>query len=185
MSLRFPYRVYLNENGVLDKSSFKKLYKNYKKYDTGIIVASDNECDVNLKLKTELIKGEYSVTTIYASIGPSNSPQKVFLVFAKNSVHNLKKSLIELAEKYNRDFITYFNRNSNTYFLIDTKSKTETKLETPMFTDKGYLNYENPEIPFKFNGFADGAVNFDCDKSVYGFNGALCMSRFSDYVVSK
>lgn len=182
MSHRNPYHTYLNEKGELDKSTFKKLFKAYKGCDFGTILCGCDDLNKR-KLKTDFVRNDYSVTEILVTTIPENDIVTCFII---TSFHkNLKEFMIQLAEKYNQDYITYFNRESFKYYLIDNKTKTETELGDSMFTEKGYFNYAVPRNRFKFKDFIYGHAKVDCTKSVYGFNAVMCMCRFDDYVVSE
>lgn len=173
MSAKFHYTTYLKKNK-LDKLTFKKLYNNYDGCDFGTILCGEER----LRLKTELVRMDYSVTEILVTTVPEETIENLFIV--TGFYKNIKEDLIKLAEKYNQNYITYFNRESNTYYLIDIKTKTETKLELPMFDDEGYLNYEVPGNHFKFKDFVYGHTKVDCTKGSYNISTAMCLVYFGD-----
>lgn len=172
------YYNYKNDIAKLDKNimkknipSISKIWKRYKKFDSGIITAYSNGNTENenyekfRELAAVLIGSRYSVTEIMGTRIDNYEEQqetnkKYLIVFDYRNQKTLKQNLIRLGEIYEQDFITFNSVNENTYCIIGTSKKIsanypeyrkEKKLNKLMFSNTGefYSSIEN--LPIIFN----------------------------------
>lgn len=189
------YYNYKNDIAKLDKNIMKmnipllsKIWKRYKKFDSGIITAYCNKntekenYEKFRELAAVLIGSRYSVTQIEGTRIDNEDQQEInkkyLIVFDYRNQKTLKHNLMRLGEIYEQDFITFNSANEKTYCIIGTSKKfsdnypeygKEKKLNKLMFSNTGefYSTIEN--LPIIFN---DSTVREDSyfDSTIFEYS---------------
>lgn len=159
------YYNYKNDIAKLDKNIMKmnipllsKIWKRYKKFDSGIITAYCNKntekenYEKFRELAAVLIGSRYSITQIEGTSIDNEDQQEIkinknyLIVFDYRNQKTLKHNLIRLGEIYEQDFITFNSANEKSYCIIGTSKKIsdnypeyekEKKLNKLMFSNIG------------------------------------------------
>lgn len=191
------YYNYKNDIAKLDKNIMKmnipllsKIWKRYKKFDSGIITAYCNKntekenYEKFRELAAVLIGSRYSITQIEGTSIDNEDQQEIkinknyLIVFDYRNQKTLKHNLIRLGEIYEQDFITFNSANEKSYCIIGTSKKIsdnypeyekEKKLNKLMFSNIGefYSTIEN--LPIIFN---NSSVREDSyfDSTIFEYN---------------
>lgn len=186
------------------ESSLSKLWRKYFECDSGTISAcrdtstyKENRLNT-LRLKTDLIRKGYSVTTIngryienYGKPNATDVNERSFIVFDTKKSGELKKDLLRLGEKYNQDSVTYCNAADGKYVLIGTNKtgypgyQNEVFLGKPHFGEKGEMHSSINGRPFVFESASHLKTDYDCSITSYNLSTIQCLKHFGDdYVLS-
>ena len=192
------YYNYKNDIAKLDKNIMKmnmpllsKIWKRYKKFDSGIITAYCNKntekenYEKFRELAAVLIGSRYSVTQIegtsidnYEDQQETKINKKYLIVFDYRNQKTLKHNLICLGEIYEQDFVTFNSANEKTYCIIGTSKKIsynypeygkEKKLNKLMFSNTGEFYSTIEKLPIIFN---DSTVREDSyfDSTIFEYS---------------
>ena len=188
----------------LNESSLSRLYKKYKDFDSGTISASrsyntnEENKQLTLQLKTDLIKLGYSVTAIngvyienYGKPNAVEVKEKSFIVFDQYNEGKLKDDLIKLGKKYEQDSITYSSVKDGEYYLIGTNSTgypglgKEVKLGKSMFGKSGEFFSSIKGRPFVFESCEGSFYDFDCTRKSYSKSVNFGLQRDKNFILKE
>lgn len=186
-----------------NEKNLLKLYSKYKQHDSGIISASracyseQENKHRTLALKTDLIRLGYSVTTInaiytenYNSSNAAEIHKKIFIVFDVYGENNLKINLTKLGEKYNQDFIAYYENANSECLLIGTNKTGYPGFKNTKILGKSMFDEDNklfsPVVgrPFIFEQTSLNYIDYDCRRISYSIS-TIMMLKYADNFILK
>ena len=189
---------------IFNEKSLLKLYSKYKQCDSGIIAASRScysEQENNhrtLALKTDLIRLGYSVTTInaiytenYNSSNAAEVHEKIFIVFDVYGENNLKINLTKLGEKYNQDFIAYFESANSECILIGTNKTGYPGFNNIKILGKSMFGEDNRLFshvigrPFIFEQTSLNYFDYDCMRISYSISTIMMLKYADNFILSE
>ena len=186
---------------------YSRLYKKYPGYAHGVVPAfradfsSEQNRELQLKIKTDLIRLGYSVTTAGAiwKVNFNSAEQyavntQIFLVFERSSVGLLQYDLITLGRRYGLELVAFspcagrnlcLYRNGGSAGGTSYDRPDEYILSLPLFDDCGSFIAEIPDSPFAFTSIADDALSFDCVKTSYGISTIMMLAKVPGFVLKE
>lgn len=187
--------IITNDETIVNESSLSRLYKHYKKHDSGTISAfrSELKYDENMKntrlLKNHLLANDFSVTQIMGNYNEIVNGEEIvvkevsFIVIDINNKGNLKEILLKAGSNFNQESIT-FSKPGGDYFLIYCMDKKEIKLGEPMFGKNGEIKSKVNGRPFVFENLINNERHIIND-TIKNYNPSLTRYEIRKFKILK